>query len=157
MHTNTPIQTLNDLPDFSSETLSNKTAIELFWNLQESNSLKDFLDKYFDEIYYLQINPNDPSQYTSNQIVNDIIKRYIKYAENRPIDIMFFKLNENTLNKTQKIYEEMKLKYGDMIVINKTKRIYIVWFFGWTTGRTNQYFIDQIKSESPMKIKKRGE
>lgn len=74
----------------------------------------------------MQINPNDPSQYTSNQIVNDIIKRYIKYAENRPIDIMFFKLNENILNKTQQTYEEMKIKYGDIIVINKTKRIYIV-------------------------------
>ncbi len=154
MNTNTPIQTLNDLPDFSSETLSDQTATELFWNLQESDSLKDFLDARFDDICYLQINPNDPSQYASNTIINDIVTRHIRYAEYLPIDIMFFKINENTLNKAQQTYEEMKLKYGDIIVMNKTKRIYMVWFFWWTSGRTNQYFIDQIKSELSEKIKK---
>jgi hypothetical protein len=30
MNTDTPIQIINDLPDFSSETLSDKTATELF-------------------------------------------------------------------------------------------------------------------------------
>ena len=154
MPTHTPIQTLNDLPDFSSETLSYQTATELFWNLQESDFLKDFLDARFDDICYLQIDPTDPSQYTSNHIINDIITRHIRYAENRNIDIMFFKINEDNLNKTQQVYEEMKLKYGDMIEINKTKRVYIVWFFGWTSWRTNQDFIDQIKSQLPVKIMK---
>lgn len=154
MPTNTPIQTLNELPDFSSETLSDKTATELFSTLQESDSLKDFLDARFDDICYLQINPNDPSQYASNPIINDIVTRHIRYAEYHPIEIMFFKINENTLNKAQQTYEEMKLKYGDMIEMNKTKRVYIVWFFGWTSWRTNQYFIDQIKSQLPVKIMK---
>ncbi len=154
MPTHTPIQTLNDLPDFSSETLSNKTATELFSTLQEPNAIKDFLDERFDDICYLQIDPTDPSQYASNPIINNIVTRHIRYAENRPIDIMFLKINKDTLNKTQQVYEEMKLKYGDMIVMNKTKRIYIVWFFGWTSGRTNQYFIDQIKSKLPVKIMK---
>ncbi|MFZ2151385.1 MAG: hypothetical protein WAZ12_01150 [Candidatus Absconditicoccaceae bacterium] len=154
MPTNTPIQTLNELPDFSSETLSDKTATELFSTLQESDSLKDFLDARFDDICYLQINPNDPSQYASNPIINDIVTRHIRYAEYHPIEIMFFKINENTLNKAQQTYEEMKLKYGDMIEMNKTKRVYIVGFFGGTSGRTNQYFIDQIKSQLPVKIMK---
>lgn len=152
MHTHTPIQILNELPDFSNETLSDQTATELFWNLKESDSLKDFLDERFDDICYLQINPNDPSQYASNQIINDIVTKHIYYAENSPIEIMFFKLNEKTLNNAQKLYEEMKLQYGDMIVMNQTKRVYIVWFFGWTSWRTNQYFIDQIKSQLPVKI-----
>lgn len=154
MPTHTPIQTLNELPDFSSETLSDQTATELFSTLQESDSLKDFLDARFDDICYLQIDPNNPSQYASNAIINDIITRHIRYAESRPIDIMFLKINEDTLNKAQQTYEEMKLKYGDMVVMNKTKRVYIVWFWGWTTGRTNQYFIDQIKSQLPVKIMK---
>jgi hypothetical protein len=39
---------------------------------------------------------------------------------------MFFKINEDTLNKAHQTYEEMKIKYGDMVVMNKTKRVYIV-------------------------------
>lgn len=154
MNTNKPIHTINDLPDFSTETLSMQSSDELFQNLKESDSIKDFLNQKFDEIYYIQVNPQDFSHDTWNKIINDIIKRYQHYAEIYPIDIMLFKLNNESLSQAKKVYEEMKVKYGDIITMSKTKRIYIVWFFWWTSWRINQAFIDQIKSELWDKITK---
>lgn len=147
MNTNNQKETINNLPDFSTETISMQTSDELFWNLKESDSIKDFILKRFNEIYYIQIYPKDFSRNIWNERINDIIRRYQHYAEFYPIDIMLFKLNEKSLDQAKNIYEEMKVKYWDVISISKTKRIYIVWFFWWTTWRNNQAFIDKIKLE----------
>lgn len=147
MNINNQQETINDLPDFSKETLFMKTSDELFWNLKESDSLKDFLEKEFDKICYIQIHPKDFGRNTWNEILDDIIKKYLNYAEHLPIDIMFFKLNEQSLTQAEKIYEEMKDKHWDIIVMSETKRMYMVWFFWWTSWRTNQTFINQIKLE----------
>lgn len=145
------IDSLDQLQDFQKDTVIHKTGAELFGNIQEPDSLIEYIDKYFDEVYLLEVNPDEPTKYKNNPEIYDVIRRHIRYAENRPLQILVFRLNQTTKENSQKLYEEMKEKYGDIIKLDDTKYRCIVWFFGGTTWRNNQVFIDEIISKRGVK------
>jgi hypothetical protein len=63
------------------------------------------------------------------------------------------KYSEESMAKARKITEEKRKEYEWMwfTIWDPKEYIYLVWFFGGTTWRTNQYIIKEIKDMFPDK------
>ena len=76
-------------------------------------------------------------------------------AEGRPLEILIWKYNEESMAKARKITEEKRKEYEWMwfTIWDPKEYMYLVWFFGGTTWRTNQYIIKEIRDMFPDKLK----
>ncbi len=76
-------------------------------------------------------------------------------ANGFPLEILVWKYSEKSMDKARKITEEKRreFEWAGIIVWDPKEYVYLVWFFGWTTWRTNQYIIREIRDMFPDKVK----
>ncbi len=124
-------------------------AESLFGVLWNSEDIKEKILKTFDDIYLLDVAPDEIDKYKWNKDVYNILKHYVhnNAAENMNLQIMFFKINKSWLSNMKELYTKYKEELWDMLVENKSKYYIIIWYFGGSTWRTNQYVIEEIKQK----------
>jgi hypothetical protein len=71
------------------------------------------------------------------------------------LEILIGKYSEESMAKARKITEEKRKEYEWMWfkIWDPKEYMYLVWFFGGTTWRTNQYIIKEIKDMFPGKLR----
>ena len=76
-------------------------------------------------------------------------------ANGFPLEILIWKYSEESMEKARKITEQRReeFEWSWIIIWEPKSYMYIVWFFWWTTGRTNQAIIKEIKDMFPGKLK----
>ena len=76
-------------------------------------------------------------------------------ANGFPLEIMIWKYSEESMDKARRITEEKRKEYEWMwfTIWELKEYMYIVGFFGGTTGRTNQEIIREIRNMFPDKIR----
>jgi len=120
------------------------------WIYFDEEKLKEFLKK-FSDIYYLSVNPFEIEKYKDNPAIYEILKRYEHWAEYRKLEVMLFKLKEISEEEKQKILEKLRKEFEWMnIKLDDTKYVYIVWYFWWTSWRTNSAYMEEIKKIYPV-------
>jgi hypothetical protein len=103
----------------------------------------------------LSVNPFEIEKYKDNPALYEILKRYEHWAEYRKLEIMLFKLKEISEEEKQKILEKLRKEFEWMnIKLDDTKYVYIVWYFWWTSWRTNSAYMEEIKKIYPVKTLK---
>lgn len=125
-----------------------------FTNSEEE--IKKFWDK-FSDFYYISCPPFEKSidQWKNMPEIYKILKRCTHMANGFPLEILIGKYNEETMAKAKEKAEEMrkKVEWSGIIVNDPKPYMYIVWFFGWTTWRTNEEVIREIKEMFPNIVK----
>lgn len=129
----------------------NKTEYSLFQNLESWwETLQDFVNK-FDDIYTLSVSPFSIESYKDYPEIYKILQRFLHTAENRPLNIMFFKYKTLTPEQKQAAQDFIKKTYWDRAQLDESEYWYIVWYYKWSLWRTMQYYIDEIKKIYPVK------
>ena len=146
-------QKIENLPGFEIWKIRDETGSYILENFRDGqDDLKEFTDK-FDDIYYLSVSPADIEQYKDNPAIYGILKRYEHTAEWLKLELMIFKMKEISKEQKQETLNKLKEMYpGLNVKLDETKYQYIVWYFGWTAGRTNSAYMEEIKKAYPVKI-----
>lgn len=86
----------------------NRTEYPLFKNLELwKESLQDFVNR-FDDIYTLSVSPFNIESYKDYPEIYKILQRFLHTAENRPLNIMFFKYKTLTPEQKQAAIDYIK-------------------------------------------------
>ena len=119
------------------ETLTNsEEEIKKFWNK-------------FSELYYISCSPYEDSIDQRKDIpeIHEILKRFKHTADFHPIEILIGKYNEETIAKEKEQIENLRkeFEWTEITVQDPKNYMYIVWFFGGSQWRANEYIISEIK------------
>ena len=146
---------IEDLPEFEIWKIRDESCSYIFETISDDDEkLKEFLQK-FDDIYYLSVSPFEIEKYKDRPTINEILKRYEWAANWHPLEIMLFKIKEIPEEEKEKLIERLQKEYEWFpIKLDESKYMCIVWFFGWTSWRTNSAYIDEIKKIYPVKMLK---
>ena len=144
------------LESFNRNT-TNDISFDLYKNFTDS---EENLRKYweaFSDFYYISCAPFDKSidQWKNVPEIYNILKRSVHMANGFPLEILIGKYSDESMAKARKITEEKRKEYEWMwfTIWDPKEYMYLVWFFGGTTWRTNQYIIKEIKDMFPDKLK----
>jgi len=145
-------QKIEDLQDLDMEKIKDETWSYIFSHLQnDEERFKEFLDR-FDDIYYLSVLPTQIEKYINYPVIYSILKRYEHTAEWRKLEIMLFKLKEVSKEQNQEALEKLKTMYPWLdIRLDDSKYQYVVGYFWWSAGRSNSYYMEEIKKIYPVK------
>lgn len=147
-------QRIEDLPNFKTWKVRDESCSYLFETISDDEKLKEFLQK-FDDIYYLSVSPFKIEEYKDRSTIYDILKRYEKPANWHPLEIMLFKIKEISEEEKEKLLERLQKEYEWFpIKLDESRYICTVWFFGWTSWRTNSAYIEEIRKIYPVKTLK---
>ena len=146
------IERIEDLPEFKIWKIRDETFSEIFRDIyNDEEKLQEFTKK-FDDIYYMSVSPFEIEKYKDNETLYEILKRYEHTADNRKLELMVFKLKEIPEEERQRILEKLKKEYEWIeIKLDDSKYCFIIWYFGWTTWRTNSWYMEEIKKIYPVK------
>ena len=144
------------LENFKNEN-SNDISFDLYKNFADSEeNLKKFWDT-FSDFYYISCAPFHESieKWKNTPEIYDILKRSVHMANGFPLEIIIWKYSEESMDKARRITEEKRKEYEWMwfTIWEPKEYMYIVGFFGGTTGRTNQEIIRGIRNMFPDKIR----
>ena len=144
------------LESFTRNT-SNDISFDLYKNLVNSEeNIKKYWEA-FSEFYYISCAPFDKNinEWKNMPEIYTILERSKHMAEGHPLEILIGKYSEESITKAKKITEEKRKEYEWMwfTIWDPKEYVYLVWFFGGTTWRTNQYIINEIKNIFPDKRK----
>ena len=148
MNLEKPIEII-DIPNFTAENTREQTAEAIFHDLYDFEKIQRILNERFTEIYLVSIHPDQANTYPHHYI-QEIAKKYKDYAEYRPLNILILKKNTIPSPEVAKKIAELKTLYGDMIQEDTKEYAIIIGFFGGTTGRTNQFLIDELQKKHPI-------
>ncbi len=121
------------------------TAKDLFKDLYDLGYIKSYLEKYFDGIYLISVNPDEIEKYYQYTSIYNIMNKYKQYSESQKMQFMFMKINEYGLKKKQETYEKMESLYWNIMVLDDSQYNAIVWYFSGSTWRNNQTIIKEIQ------------
>lgn len=143
---------IKDLKDFEIWKIRDESCDYIFDAIRDDDEkLKEFLQK-FDDIYYLSVSPFKIKEYKDKPIIYEILKRYERAANWYPLEIMLFKIKEISEEEKQKLLERLRKEYEWFPVkLDESKYLCTVWFFGWTSWRTNSYYMGKIREIYPVK------
>lgn len=146
----------NLLGEFSRSN-SNDISFDLYKNFVDSEENFRKFWEAFSDFYYISCPPfeNSIEQRKDFPEIYDILKRCVHMANGFPLEILIGKYSEESMEKAKRITEQKRkeLEWTNIIVWNPKAYMYIVWFFGWTTGRTNEEIIREIRKMFPDKVK----
>ena len=136
---------------------SNDISFDLYKNFTDSEeNLKKYWEA-FSDFYYISCAPFDETidQWKNVPEIYAILKRSVHMANGHPLEILIGKYSEESMAKARKITEEKRKEYEWMwfTIWDPKEYMYLVWFFGGTTWRTNQYLIKEIKDMFPDKLR----
>lgn len=136
---------------------SSDISFDLYKNFADSEeNLRKYWDA-FSDFYYISCPPFDQSIERWNNMpeIYNILKRSEHMANGFPLEILIWKYSEESMEKARKITEQKRkeFEWSWIIIWEPKSYMYIVWFFWWTTGRTNQAIIKEIKDMFPDKLK----
>ena len=144
------------LESFNMDT-SNDISFDLYKNFADS---KESLRKYweaFSDFYYISCTPfkNDMENWKDIPEIYDILKRCMHMTNGHPLEILIWKYSEESMERARKITEEKRKEFEWMgfAVWDPKAYMYLVWFFGGTTWRTNEEIIREIREMFPDKVK----
>ena len=144
------------LKNFKMEN-SNDISFDLYKNFADSEeSLRKFWNT-FSDFYYISCSPFDESieKWKNVSEIYNILKRSVHMANGFPLEIIIWKYSEESIQKARNITEQKRKEYEWMwfTIWEPKEYMYIVGFFGGTTGRTNQEIIREIRNMFHDKIK----
>lgn len=156
MDNNPDNKSIEWLESFKREN-SNDISFDLYKNFADSEeSLKKFWEA-FSELYYISCPPFEKSiaQWKNIPEIYDILKRSVHMANGFPLEILIGKYSEESMGKARKITEEKRkeFEWSGIIVWDPKSYMYIIGFFGGSTGRANEQIINDIKKMFPEKIR----
>lgn len=156
MDNNPDNKSIEWLESFKREN-SNDISFDLYKNFADSEeSLKKFWEA-FSELYYISCPPFEKNieQWKNIPEIYDILKRSVHMANGFPLEILIGKYSEESMEKARKITEEKRkeFEWSGIIVWDPKSYMYIIWFFGGSTGRANEQIINDIKKMFPEKIR----
>lgn len=144
---------LNDWVDNFSWETSCDASFDLYNNFSIqylSESVNSLWNK-FSDIYYISCSPFNIEAWKDYPEIYEILKRYKHTAEGRPLEILIWAYNQETIDYANKRTEELRKIYD---CVDGPKRfMHIVWFYWWTSWRTIQVIISEFKKQFPKKIK----
>jgi hypothetical protein len=124
---------IQDISKLTEENIREQTATEIFKDLYDIDQIKQLLSEKFTEIHLLVAYPRDNTIYKEFPVIQNMLKKYEKYAENRPLNILILKRNLIMRPEIQTKFDELKAIYGDMIQEDTKEYSIIIGFFGGTT------------------------
>lgn len=144
---------IENLLDFKIWKIRDETTSYLFENIgYDEEKLKDFTQK-FEDIYYISVSPFDIEKYKDRATIYEILKRYEDAANWYPLEIMAFKIKELSEEEKQALLEKLKKEYEWFpIKLDESRYIIVVWFFKWSSWRSNSYYMEEIKKIYPVKM-----
>ena len=137
-----------DISDVTDITLSKDSdTASLFWQIENTENIKKKILKDFDNIYLIDVKPNEIDKYKNYKDIYAILKHHIdnNAAENQNLQIMFFQINDAGLQAMENTYNKYKQELWDILIKNKIKYYMILWYSGWSKWRGAQYAIEKIK------------
>lgn len=140
---------VTDIPALHKDNIREYTASEIFQDLYDFEQIQKILNERFTEIYLVSIHPDQANTYP-HPYIQDIANKYKNYAEHRPLNILILKKNTIQSPEVAQKISELKALYGDMVQQDTKEYAMIIGFFGGTTGRTNQFLIDELQKKHPI-------
>lgn len=141
---------------FNHKTTRDAT-FDLYNNFKPSelNEWVNDLWNKFSNIYIIKCSPFKIDERKDTKDIYDILKRYENKAEWRPIEILIWEYNQDTINQAIQKTEELKKQFEwiRIEVREPYKYMHIIWYFWWTSWRTIQEVIKHFKSSFKNKIK----
>ena len=140
--------------DWFSLENSNNLSFQIYdWLVSDENIIERFWDS-FSDFYYISCSPYKIEEWKNEPEIYRILQRCKHMADNYPLEILIGKYSEEAMSKAKKITQikRKEFEWSWIIVLDPKQYIYIVWFFWWTSGRNNQYIIEQIKKNYPYKF-----
>ncbi len=146
-------ENINNFVDNFNWESSRDASFDLYNNfrLQDFENSVNIIWNKFSEIYYISCSPFNIETWESHPGIYEILKRYKHTAEWRPLEILIWVYNQETIDDMNKRAEELRKLYDN--VEDPKKYMHIVWFFWWTSWRTIQVIINEFKKQFPEKIK----
>ena len=143
---------IEDLTEFEIWKIRDESCNYIFEAIRnDEEKLKKFLTK-FDDIYYLSVSPFKIEEYKDRTTMYEILKRYEGAANWCPLEIMLFKIKEIPEEEKQKLLEKLRKEYEWFPVkLDESRYICTVWFFWWTSWRTNSAYMEEIRKIYPVK------
>lgn len=143
---------IENLKDFDIWKIRDESCDYIFDAIRDNDKeLKEFLQR-FDDIYYLSASPFKIEEYEDRPVIYEILKRYEWAANWYPLEIMLFKIKEISEEEKQKLLERLRKEYEWFPVkLDESRYLCTVWFFGWTSWRTNSYYMGKIREIYPVK------
>jgi len=140
-----------------SKITSSDVSFDLYKNFTDSEENLRIFWEAFSDFYYISCNPFDKSidEWKNMPEIYAILKRCEHMANGFPLEILIGKYSEIAMEKARKITEEKKkeFEWSGITVWDPKCYMYVVWFFGWTSWRTNQAIIKEIRDIFPDKVK----
>ena len=139
-----------DISDIQDIELSRDSDTEaLFGSIENTENIKNKILKYFDSIYLIDVKPEEIDKYKNYKDIYSILEHHVNNnaAENQNLQLMFFKMNDASLQIIKDNDKKYKEELWDLLIENKSKYYMILWCIGWSKGRWAQYAIEKIKKE----------
>ena len=146
---------IEDLTEFEIWKIRDESCDYIFDAIRDDEEkLKEYLQK-FDDIYYLRVSPFRIEEYKNRPVIYEILKRYEWAANWHPLEIMLFKIKEISEEEKQKLLERLQKEYEWFpLKLDESRYICTVWFFWWTSWRTNSAYMEEIRKIYPVKTLK---
>lgn len=144
-------KTQDTIKELSSSKITIKASDQLLKDLYDKGYIKSYISKYFDKIYLINVNPEDTEVNIKYPNIQKIANKYKQKAENQPMQIMFFRLNDHGVEKRIETYNKMRELYWDIVSLDDSEYYVVIWYFGWSWGRKNQEVIREIQEMFDVK------
>ena len=134
----------NDISfDLYSTFANSQEEFEKFWNM-------------FSDFYYISCYPFEDKIEQRKNIpeIYNILKRCAHMANGYPLEILIGKYSDEAMERARKVTEEKRkeFEWSWIVVWDPKSFVYLVWFWGGSSWRNNQYIINEIKQTFPDKI-----